>query len=1246
MAADFQQSECGRTVVNNHGKLLVHEKVEVRSLEEGCLGSWHPATVICCHDSARTVRFEHILCDDGSDNLVEHVEVSLVVSGVVTGKIVKSDDYRGVIRPLPPSCVPEPWFLHYGQCVDFFYEDAWWEGVIFDHVDGNMQRRIFFPDMGDEMVGSIDKLRISQDWDEVTEEWKPRGNWLFLELIEEFERDGPLPVSVKQIWYEVRGRSGFEKLKEWTCCVQSVWQEMVQGVLRDNFVKVVNHLLKDINSSRDNAEPGYSLSTFSEAAFDAVPKSKQLFHNSLEDPSTESACQLGGKGMLPAFGLDDAFLSQDQELAVQIDLEHISTKLVNEQSITVSTPTPALKILSQNLDDSNNRVALGTDLSSHSLELSISMQKTRLEWQSAMPGLVPGAEFCPDAIDKCTEMYRLNRIPQSPDISNARKHLLHLGWKIMSANDKGRQRVRYHSPNGELFYSLRKVCLNFKHDYQELTPESVVLSLTSKYSKKPVESSQEEALLFPLGKKCQSLSELSEFGTPDMIINEPEYCPEAVSDYYFIRYKDKSFHGGSNRNVKLKALQVKKHLCALGWSFFYHPKGNHRELRYTSPGGKIFYSLRSACKWCIESGALALPSIAIECQGNVPLLNGTFEKLPNKSFDKPTVKGHVPSFGGESHKTRVQQKKRKHDKPRRVEGFRLFKRGRKSHSLMEERRDKEVDSTSISSSSKRVEGLAASFFRQTPQTPLSRLIDNNMVLPRAKVQYRGRRDGPSMAEGRITREGIKCSCCNKIFAMSTFEAHAGSTCHRPAANIFLENGMSLQECGLQLKQCNSNRSLRPESNSKKKAKRHTRKNDCICSVCHYGGELLLCDQCPSSFHAHCLGLKEVPDGDWFCPSCCCGTCGQGRFAKTDEQFADSSFLICSQCEHQYHTGCLRDKGTIKLDTYPDGHWFCQDSCEQIFCGLNEILGKPISLGSENLTWTLIKYNGTDSTCYNASDIEEYSRLNVALNVMHECFEPVREPGSKRDLMKDLIFSSRSKLKRLNFQGFYTVLVENKDELISAANVRIHGKKVAEVPLIATRFKYRRLGMCRLLMNVLEKKLVELGVERLVLPAVPAVLNTWTTSFGFSVMSESDRLNFLDNIFLDFQGTVICQKLLRSGSSKLSQLTETWEKMSDHASKNVTELDANSSVSEVLQNDRVEKNETVDQGCTCITSGSDNMNDHGSAPVAILADQEARVNWTPFPDTVSAPECPVGVTDGNHSEDLFKFCYKRRKVSAC
>ena len=72
-----------------------------------------------------------------------------------------------------------------------------------------------------------------------------------------------------------------------------------------------------------------------------------------------------------------------------------------------------------------------------------------------------------------------------------------------------------------------------------------------------------------------------------------------------------------------------------------------------------------------------------------------------------------------------------------------------------------------------------------------------------------------------------------------------------------------------------------------------------------------------------------------------------------------------------------------------------------------------------------------------------------------------------------------------------------------------------------------------------QKLMELGVERLVLPAVPSVLHTWTTSFGFSRMTDMERLSFLDYTFLDFQGTTMCQKLLKKPpSTDLILLTST------------------------------------------------------------------------------------------------------------
>nr|CAB3230448.1 chromodomain-helicase-DNA-binding protein 4 [Phallusia mammillata] len=45
----------------------------------------------------------------------------------------------------------------------------------------------------------------------------------------------------------------------------------------------------------------------------------------------------------------------------------------------------------------------------------------------------------------------------------------------------------------------------------------------------------------------------------------------------------------------------------------------------------------------------------------------------------------------------------------------------------------------------------------------------------------------------------------------------------------------------------------------------------FCSVCKDGGDLLICDTCPHSYHLNCLNppVAVVPEGEWSCPRCSC-----------------------------------------------------------------------------------------------------------------------------------------------------------------------------------------------------------------------------------------------------------------------------------------------------------------------------------------------------------------------------------------
>lgn len=66
--------------------------------------------------------------------------------------------------------------------------------------------------------------------------------------------------------------------------------------------------------------------------------------------------------------------------------------------------------------------------------------------------------------------------------------------------------------------------------------------------------------------------------------------------------------------------------------------------------------------------------------------------------------------------------------------------------------------------------------------------------------------------------------------------------------------------------------------------------------------------------------------------------------------------------------------------------------------------------------------------------------------------------------------------------------------------RVFGRRLAEVPLVATRLGARRQGHARILMNAFEEYFRGLGVASLCLPAAQSTVDTWIHGFGFSGMT--------------------------------------------------------------------------------------------------------------------------------------------------
>ncbi|GKE80464.1 zinc finger, RING/FYVE/PHD-type, acyl-CoA N-acyltransferase, Jas TPL-binding domain protein [Tanacetum coccineum] len=404
---------------------------------------------------------------------------------------------------------------------------------------------------------------------------------------------------------------------------------------------------------------------------------------------------------------------------------------------------------------------------------------------------------------------------------------------------------------------------------------------------------------------------------------------------------------------------------------------------------------------------------------------------------------------------------------------------------------------------------------------LGSLIENNIVERGSTVSYLSRKDGRVMKKGRVYEDGIKCDCCDDMFLLTRFEAHAGSTNRRPAANLFFDDKRSISDCQIQLHL----ESVLPADDDKstKSLDYVTDTNDDYCSFCYNGGELLLCDSCTSSFHSTCIGLDCVPNSDlWFCPACACQMCHQGQPSNLTKE-GDSkvhNLFKCAQCEHHFHINCINKLGfEVCAD---DAKWFCTDNCQRIYLGLMEIRGKVIPLKRGNVSWSLLKYDENDTDVYELT--KSYSKLMKALDVMHERFVPVKHPLSDKDMIEDVIFSRAA--KRSNFEGFYIAVLEENDEIITVVTLRIHGYKVAEIPFVATTFRYRQLGMCRILMNEVERMIKKLGVERIVLPASPEKVSTWTRSFGFSEMKDIERRDLVKCKFLKFLGTKKCLKKLK------------------------------------------------------------------------------------------------------------------------
>jgi Tify domain binding domain len=173
------------------------------------------------------------------------------------------------------------------------------------------------------------------------------------------------------------------------------------------------------------------------------------------------------------------------------------------------------------------------------------------------------------------------------------------------------------------------------------------------------------------------------------------------------------------------------------------------------------------------------------------------------------------------------------------------------------------------------------------RTVLSWMIDLDVVSENGKVKYIDPEKPDTLAEGKISRDGIQCDCCGKCFTVSDFGVHVGAENGNSCLSyLFVEDaGLHFMQCLVRAweKQCSI---LEPKGFFLSAEAEGVDQNDDTCGVCGDGGDLVCCDKCPSTFHLGCLGMEMLPSGDWHCPYCSCSFC---------MELSSFPLLSCNQC---------------------------------------------------------------------------------------------------------------------------------------------------------------------------------------------------------------------------------------------------------------------------------------------------------------------------------------------------------------
>ncbi|KAJ3685954.1 hypothetical protein LUZ61_015118 [Rhynchospora tenuis] len=264
--------------------------------------------------------------------------------------------------------------------------------------------------------------------------------------------------------------------------------------------------------------------------------------------------------------------------------------------------------------------------------------------------------------------------------------------------------------------------------------------------------------------------------------------------------------------------------------------------------------------------------------------------------------------------------------------------------------------------------------------------------------------------------------------------------------------------------------------------------------------------------------------------------------------SSTSYLQCSQCERLWkmalkfgmnkkisrekkvhlktvHEKCMKSMDVDSSESAAES-WFCGNQCQQVYMYLRSQVGLA-NYFEDGYYFSILRCDHGQTKILNLEKLvqlaENNMKLALALRITEECFFPILDLRTGVDLIPLVLYNWRVNILSLDYTGFYTVVLEKDERIISVASIRLHGVLVAEMPLVATCIENRRQGMCRRLVSAIEEMLKSLKVPTLLVCAIPSLVDTWTSSFGFVSIEDGDKEILSKIKLINMPGTYLLKK---------------------------------------------------------------------------------------------------------------------------